>query len=34
MALREDRESMKWKNKLQPFSIYNVLDSILLTESH
>lgn len=33
MALREYRESMKWKNKVQPFSIYNVLDSILLTES-
>lgn len=33
MALRGDRETTKWKNKLRPFAIYNVLDSIFLTES-
>lgn len=34
MPLREDRETTKWKNKLHLFAIYNVQDSILLTESH
>lgn len=34
MALREDREAMKWQNILHPFAIYNIQDSILLTESH
>ncbi len=34
MALRGDRETTKWKNKLHPFAIYNIQDSILLTESH
>ncbi len=34
MALREDRETMKWKNKLHPFAIYNIQDRILLTEAH
>ncbi len=33
MTLRGDREATKWKNKLHPFSNYNVHDSILLTET-
>lgn len=34
MALRGDREATKWKNKLHPFSNYNVQYSILLNKSH
>lgn len=34
MALRGDREATKWKNKLHPFSNYNVQYRIMLNKSH
>lgn len=34
MGLRGDREATKWKNKLHPFSIYNLQYSIMLNKSH